>query len=143
MATEATINITSDITDSISFSISQSMTMTQADGTLDLEETTGLAQRTFSGNTTQVVLIDVDQVGGLTAGGEVAHKVYIRNTGTDKTKGFRVFLADTTDDTEEIGILYGQDWMLMPWLASDANEDIMVQPTSSDKMTLEYAVFHQ
>ena len=143
MATEATINITSDITDSISFSISQSITMTQANGNLDLEETTGLAQRTFSGNTTQVVLIDVDQVGGLTAGGEVAHKVYIRNTGTDKTKGFRVFLADTTDDTEEIGILYGQDWMLMPWLASDANEDIMVQPTSSDKMTLEYAVFHQ
>ena len=136
MATEATINITSDITDSISFSISESMTMTQANSNLDLEETTGLAQRTFSGNTTQVVLIDVDQVGGLTAGGEVAHKVYIRNTGTD-------FLADTTDDTEEIGILYGQDWMLMPWLASDANEDIMVQPTSSDKMTLEYAVFHQ
>ena len=143
MATEATINITSDITDSISFSISQSMTMTQANGNLDLEETTGLAQRTFSGNTTQVVLIDVDQVGGLTAGGEVAHKVYIRNTGTDKTKGFRVFLADTTDDTEEIGILYGQDWMLMPWLATDANEDIMVLPSSSDKMTLEYAVFHQ
>lgn len=143
MATEATINITSDITDSISFSISESMTMTQANSNLDLEETTGLAQRTFSGNTTQVVLIDVDQVGGLTAGGEVAHKVYIRNTGTDKTKGFRVFLADTTDDTEEIGILYGQDWMLMPWLASDANEDIMVQPTSSEKMTLEYAVFHQ
>ena len=143
MATEATINITSDITDSISFSITESMTMTQADGNLDLEETTGLAQRTFSGNTTQVVLIDVDQVGGLTAGGAVAHKVYIRNTGTDKTKGFRVFLADTTDDTEEIGILYGQDWMLMPWLATDANEDIMVQPTSSDKMTLEYAVFHQ
>ena len=71
MATTATINITSDITDSISFSISETMTMTKADGTIDLEETTGLAQRTFSGNTTQVVLIDVDQVGGLTAGGEI------------------------------------------------------------------------
>ena len=142
MATEATINITSDITDSISFSVSESMTMTQADGTLDLEETTGLAQRTFSGNTTQVVLLDVSAIGGLTAGAG-GHKVYIRNTGTDKTKGFKVFLADTTDDTEEIGTLYGQDWMLMPWLASDANEDIMVQPSSSDKMTLEYAVFHQ
>ena len=143
MATTAEINITSDITDSISFSINESMTMTQADGTLDLEETKGLAQRTFSGNTTQVVLLDVSTFGAITTGGAVAHKVYIRNTGTDKTKGFRVFLADTTDDTEEIGILYGQDWMLMPWLASDANEDIMVQPTSSDKMTLEYAVFHQ
>ena len=143
MATTASINITSDITDSISFSISESMTMHQAGTTLDLEETTGLAQRTFSGNTTQVVLLDVSTFGALTAGGAVAHKVYIRNTGTDKTKGFKVFLADATDDTEEIGTLFGQDWMLMPWLASDANEDIMVQPSSEEKMTIEYAVFHQ
>ena len=142
MATTAKIDITSDVTENIPFSISAEMTMTQAGGVLDLEETTGLAQRTFSGNTTQVVLIDVSAT-AVTAGGAVAHKVYIRNTGTDKTKGFKVFLADTTDDTEEIGTLYGQDWMLMPWLASDANEDIMVQPSSSDKMTLEYAVFHQ
>ena len=143
MATTAAISITSDITENIPFSVNASMTMTQAGTTLDLEETTGLAQRTFSGNTTQVVLLDVSTFGAITAGGAVAHKVYIRNTGTDKTKGFKVFLADTTDDTEEIGTLYGQDWMLMPWLASDANEDVMVQPSSSDKMTLEYAVFHQ
>ena len=143
MATTASISISSDITDSIPFSVNASMTMYQAGTTLDLEETTGLAQRTFSGNTTQVVLLDVSTFGAITAGGAVAHKVYIRNTGTDKTKGFKVFLADATDDTEEIGTLYGQDWMLMPWLASDANEDIMVQPSSTEKMTIEYAVFHQ
>jgi len=143
MATTASISITSDITDSVPFSVNAEMTMYQAGTTLDLEETTGLAQRTFSGNTTQVVLLDVSTFGAITAGGAVAHKVYIRNTGTDKTKGFKVFLADATDDTEEIGTLYGQDWMLMPWLASDANEDIMVQPSSTEKMTIEYAVFHQ
>ena len=142
MATTAAINISSNITESLSTSINASMTMYQAGTTLDLEETTGLAQRTFSGNTTQVTLIDVSAT-AVTAGGAVAHKVYIRNTGTDKTKGFKVFLADATDDIEEIGTLYGQDWMLFPWLATDANEDIMVQPSSSDKMTLEYAVFHQ
>ena len=142
MATTAAISITSDITNSIPFSVNANMTMYQAGTTLDLEETTGLAQRTFSGNTTQVVLIDVSAT-AVTAGGAVAHKVYIRNTGTDKTKGFKVFLADTTDDVEEIGTLFGQDWMLMPWLATDANEDIMVQPSSSEKMTIEYAVFHQ
>ena len=142
MATTAAISITSDITDSVPFSVNASMTMYQAGTTLDLEETTGLAQRTFSGNTTQTPLIDVSAT-AVTAGGAVAHKVYIRNTGTDKTKGFKVFLADTTDDVEEIGTLYGQDWMLMPWLATDANEDIMVQPSSAEKMTIEYAVFHQ
>ena len=145
MATIATISITSDITDSINFSISEEMTMTQAGTTLDLEETTGLAQRTFSGNTTQVTLIDVSATAVTAAAG--GHKVYIRNTTADKTKGFKVFLADATDDTEEIGTLYGGpdggDWMLMPWLASDANEDIMVQPSSEEKMTIEYAVFHQ
>ena len=143
MATTASISITSDITESLTTSVSAEMTMYKADTTIDLEETTGLAQRTFSGNTTQVVLIDVSAFPAITAGGAVAHKVYIRNTGTDKTKGFKVFLADATDDVEEIGTLYGQDWMLMPWLASDANEDIMVQPSSEEKMTLEYAVFHQ
>ena len=142
MATEATINITSTVTDSISFSITEKMTMTQAGTELDLEETTGLAQRTFSGSLTQVTLIDVSAT-PVTAGGSVAHKVYIRNTGTDKTQGFKVFLADATDDTEEIGTLYGQDWMVMPWLASDANEDIMVQPSTSEKMTLEYMIFHE
>ena len=143
MATTASISITSDITESLTTSVSAEMTMYKADTTIDLEETTGLAQRTFSGNTTQVVLIDVSAFPAITAGGAVAHKVYIRNTGTDKTKGFKVFLADATDDVEEIGTLYGQDWMLMPWLATDANEDIMVQPSSTEKMTLEYAVFHQ
>jgi hypothetical protein len=142
MATTASISITSDITESLTTSVKADMTMYKADTTIDLEETTGLAQRTFSGNTTQVTLIDVSAT-PVTAGGAVAHKVYIRNTGTDKTKGFKVFLADATDDTEEIGTLYGQDWMLMPWLATDANEDIMVQPSSEEKMTLEYAVFHQ
>ena len=142
MATTASISITSDITESLTTSVSAEMTMYKADTTIDLEETTGLAQRTFSGNTTQVTLIDVSAT-AVTAGGAVAHKVYIRNTGTDKTKGFKIFLADATDDVEEIGTLYGQDWMLMPWLASDANEDIMVQPSSTEKMTLEYAVFHQ
>ena len=127
---------------SIPFSINANMIMYQAGTTLDLEETTGLAQRTFSGNTTQAVLLDVSTILGLTAGAG-GHKVYMRNTGTDKTKGFKVFLADTTDDTEEIGTLYGQDWLLMPWLATDANEDIMVQPSSEEKMTIQYAVFHQ
>ena len=142
MATTAQISITSDITDSVPFSVNANMTMYQAGTTLDLEETTGLAQRTFSGTPSQVVLIDVSAT-AVTAGGDVAHKVYIRNTGTDKTKGFKIFLADAGDDVEEIGTLYGQDWMLMPWLATDANEDIMVLPSSAEKMTIEYAVFHQ
>tara|TARA_R100000234_G_scaffold22610_1_gene12734 strand:- start:575 stop:997 length:423 start_codon:yes stop_codon:yes gene_type:complete len=137
--TTATITINSDIP-SYGFNLNTQMTMNQAGTNIGLEETTGLASRTFAGNTTQVVLVDVSAE-SITASG--ANKVYIRNTGTDKTKHFKITLADTTDDTEEIGRLYGGDWMLFPYLATDANEDIMIQPSSSDKMTVEYMVFHQ
>ena len=139
MATTAAITITSDILDSMTFSVSETMTMHKAGTTIDLEETTGLASRSYVA-TTQVVLVDVSAE-SVTVGG--ANKVYIRNTSTDKTQHFKITLADATDDTEEIGRLYGQDWMLFPWLASDANEDIMVQPSTADKMTLEYIVFHE
>ena len=137
--TTATITINSDIP-SYGFNLNTQMTMNQAGTNIGLEETTGLASRTFAGNTTQVVLVDVSAE-SITASG--ANKVYIRNTGTDKTKHFKITLADATDDTEEIGRLYGGDWMLFPYLATDANEDIMIQPSSSDKMTVEYMVFHQ
>jgi len=158
MATIAEINITSDITDSISFSISETMTMTKADGNIDLEQTTGLAQRTYSGSTDQVDLITIANE-NITVNG--ANKVYIRNTGTDKTKHFKITLGqaggNSPNDTEEIGRLYGGDWMLFPYDAYplDAddtdgttvghanNVDICVAPSSTDKMTLEYAVFHQ
>jgi hypothetical protein len=142
MATNAAISITSDITDSangISFSINADMTMTKAGTQQDLEETTGLASRAYTA-TTQVVLVDVSAE-DVTANG--ANKVYIRNTTLDKSQHFKITLADTTDDTEEIGRLYGGDWMLFPWLATDANEDIMVQPSTAEKMTLEYMVFHE
>jgi hypothetical protein len=115
------------------------MTMTKAGTQQDLEETTGLASRAYTA-TTQVVLVDVSAE-DVTANG--ANKVYIRNTTLDKSQHFKITLADTTDDTEEIGRLYGGDWMLFPWLATDANEDIMVQPSTAEKMTLEYMVFHE
>ena len=137
--TKATFSITSDIL-SYGTSITAEMEMKKAGTNVGLEETTGLSARTFSGNTTQVDLVTVANE-SVTAGG--ANKVYIRNTGSDKAEHFKITLADTTDDTEEIGRLYGGDWMLIPWEATDANEDIMVQPSTSEKMTLEFMVFHE
>ena len=137
--TKAKITISSDITD-YGINIVKEMTMTKADTTIGLEETTGLASQSFAA-VTQVVLIDVSATAVTPAAG--GHKVYIRNTGTDKAEHFKITLADATDDTEEIGRLYGGDWMLFPWLATDANEDIYVQPSTANKMTIEYMVFHQ
>ena len=134
--TNATISISSDIM-SYTTTINKTMVMKKLGTCTGLDETTGLSTKKFTATTA------VEIVGNAEGTADKASKVYIRNTGSDKAQHFKITLADTTDDTEEIGRLYGGDWMLFPWLATDNNEDIMVQPSTSEKMTLEYMIFHE
>ena len=138
MATTAQITLTSDITDD-SLSIDNTANLYLAGGTTDLNTLTSVTKVLSSQN--QVDLITTGSVSTTHA------YVYINNPSEDESEYFIITIgnagAGSPTDTEEIGRLYGGDWMLMPYLATDANEDIMVQPSSSDKMTLEYAVFHQ
>ena len=139
MATiNATVSIGSDIM-SYPASISKTMTMTKAGTNTGLNLTTGLSSKRYTA-TTQVVLQAYNDV-AVTSGG--ANKVYIRNTGSDKAEHFKVTLADTTDAVEEIGRLYGGDWMLMPWEAASADHNIYVQPSTAEVMTLEFMIFFE
>jgi hypothetical protein len=134
----ATVSIGSDIM-SYPTNISKTMTMTKAGTTTGLNLTTGLSSKRYTA-TTQVVLQAYDDV-AVTSGG--ANKVYIRNTGSDKAEHFKVTLADATDAVEEIGRLYGGDWMLMPWEAASAHHNIYIQPSTAEVMTLEFMVFFE
>ena len=139
MATiNATVSIGSDIM-SYPASISKTMTMTKAGTTTGLNLTTGLSSKRYTA-VNQVVLQAYDDV-AVTSGG--ANKVYIRNTGSDKAEHFKVTLADATDAVEEIGRLYGGDWMLMPWEAASADHNIYVQPSTAEVMTLEFMIFFE
>ena len=68
-------------------------------------------------------------------------KVFIKNIGylgvTNKDKGVKVLI-----NSVEIGVLYGDDWMMIPVTAADG-EDIEVQPDTDDAVVLEYAMFFQ
>mgnify|MGYP003628499061 FL=1 len=139
MATiNATVSIGSDIM-SYATNISKTMTMKKAGTTTGLNLTTGLSSKRYTA-TTQVVLQTYNDV-AVTSGG--ANKVYIRNTGSDKAEFFKVTLADATDAVEEIGRLYGGDWMLMPWEAASADHNIYVQPSTAEVMTLEFMIFFE
>ena len=139
MATiNATVSIGSDIM-SYPASISKTMTMTKAGTSTGLNLTTGLSSKRYTA-TTQVVLQAYNDV-AVTSGG--ANKVYIRNTGSDKAEHFKVTLADATDAVEEIGRLYGGDWMLFPWEAASVDHNIYVQPSTAEVMTLEFMVFFE
>ena len=139
MATiNATVSISSDIM-SYGANINKTMTMTKASTCTGLNQTTGLSSKRYTA-VTQVVLhaYNTDTV---TSGG--ANKVYIRNTGSDKAQYFIITLADTTDAIEEVGRLYGGDWMLMPWEAASADHNIYVQPSTAEVTTLEYMIFFE
>ena len=47
--------------------------------------------------------------------------------------------ADSTD--EQLGRLYGGQWMMIPWSATNTNFDIMIAPSVATEMTVEYMVF--
>ena len=103
-----------------------------------LEETTGLRSKKFT-STTDAVIAEADEL--TSSGGTEAHKIYIRNSGTNKANFFYVSYNSGTADattTEPIGKLYGGDWMLMPY---NGGTNITVASSTSDTQVLEYMVF--
>jgi len=137
MATiNANITIDSDIA-SYPITINGLMTMTKADNpSVGLDETTGLRTKKFTDDTAAVI-VEADE---LTA--DKAHKVYIRNTSTNRANFFYVAYnasAAAAATAETIGKLYGGDWMLMPYNGS--TNITVASSTSTETQYLEYMVF--
>ena len=150
--TTATITLnSSDIADN-SISISNTATLSKAGSTTGLDKTSGLRRRTLAA-TTSVDLIQLDhfQETGEVITENKAAKVYIKNIGTSSAQHVKVCIGqeDASADTEEIGRLYGGDWMFIPWAAvwtsadHNDNEDIYVIPSNGDSVTLEWMVIYE
>ena len=136
MATiNASINVSSDIL-AYPITINKTMTMKKAGSCHGLDETTGLRTKKFGAVTTAAVIVEHDELTD-----DKAHKVYIRNTSSDKAGFFYVAYnasAAAATTSETIGKLYGGDWMLMPY---DGNVNITVASDGAAEQTLEYMVF--
>ena len=146
--TTATITLaSSDIADN-SISISNTATLTKAGSTTGLDQTSGLRKRTFT-SASEVALIDLDHYQGQALTANKAAKVYIKNTGTSTAEHVKVGIQNAAGALEEIGWLYGGDWMFFPYSAAYTsaahanNQDIDVTPSSTDSVTLEYIVFYE
>ncbi len=134
MATvNATISLASDITDS-NINVSNTSSLFEAGGTTGLTTMTSVTKVLSSTN--QVDLIATGSVSTTHA------YVYINNPSTDATEYFTITIgnagAGSPTDTEEIGRLYGGDWMWFPW---DVDDDICIAPSVATDMTVEYQVF--
>ena len=131
--TTATISLASDVTDS-ALSVTNQSTLWTAGTTTGLNTMTSVTK----------VLSSTNQVDLITTGSvSTTHAyVYINNPSTDHTEFFKITIgnagAGSPTDTEEIGRLYGGDFMWFPW---DVDDDICVTPSVATDMTVEFQVF--
>jgi hypothetical protein len=139
MATTASVTIASDIIPNFG-GYAKTMTLTEAGTLTDISETTGYSRRQLSAASK----VDLVTMANLRVGEDttnLSHKIFIKNIGyrgvTDKSTGVKVYI-----NSVEIGVLYGDDWLLMPVIASDG-EDIEVEPLTDDTVVLEYVMFYE
>ena len=144
MSTICSVSITSDIAPGLG-TISKSMTLTKAGTVTDLEETTGFSRRKLAA-TTAVDIIDMSKE-LVEPSDNTAAKVYIRNIGDgkgniDKSQYVTISIGDTGGTPQEIGRLYGGDWLLMPLTVVD-DKDVVAAPENNNTVVLEYIMFFE
>tara|TARA_R100001463_G_scaffold136629_1_gene202618 strand:+ start:1580 stop:2062 length:483 start_codon:yes stop_codon:yes gene_type:complete len=153
----AALTVSSDISSYGGPSISKTMTMTKAATDNGLERTSGV-QRKYLTAANEVDLIQgaagvvADMTVSATAS---AAKIYIKYLEADTSKyvtlsfgnastGSSLTANDSNGTHMEIGRLYGDDWMIIPWDGTSATGDICVLPsvaTAAAPAIIEYIVF--
>ena len=144
MATTATISISSDIAPGFG-GINNSMTMTKAGALTDIEETTGFSRRKLAATTAVDLITMANEL--VEPSDNTAAKVYIRNVGDgkgtfDKSTYVTISIGDTGGTPQEVGRLYGGDWLLMPLTVVD-DKDVVAAPSTNDAVVLEYVMFFE
>ena len=129
--TTASLTISSGDISSDAISISVSETFYKAGTTIGLDQTTGMARKTFAAASSNQ---NIAASGSYTD--DKNHKLFVRNPGTSTTDYVQVVIAS---GHSVIGRLYGGDWMFIPW---SGNEDIDVT-TSATNMAVEYMIISE
>ena len=144
MATTCSVSITSDIAPGLG-TISKSMTLTKAGTVTDLEETTGFSRRKLAATTAVDLITMANEL--VEPSDNTAAKVYVRNIGDgrgniDKSQYVTISIGDTGGTPQEIGRLYGGDWLLMPLTVVD-DKDVVAAPSTDNTVVLEYIMFFE
>ena len=144
MAPTATITLTSNIMPNLN-SYTKSMTMTKAGTVVDIEETTGFSRRRLAA-TTAVDLITMANA-LVEPSDNTSAKIYIKNIGdgkgtVSKDTYVKILIGATAGTTQEVGRLYGGDWLLMPLTVVD-DMDVVAAPETDDAVVLEYMMWYE
>ena len=143
MATTATITLASDVSTGFG-GITKTMTLTKAGTSNDITETTGFSRRKLAAVTAVDLITMANEL--VEPSDNTAAKVYIKNNGNngviDKTLYVTISIGDTAGTTQQVGRLYGGDWLLMPVTVVD-DMDVVATPSTDDVVVLEYVMFYE
>lgn len=140
--TTATLALSNDIGSSTA-SINASFQLTKAGSIEGMDAFQ--SKRLVTKSTDQVDL--VEYTAATVAGVASTHNfIYIHNSSTDSTEFITVTQgaaagSSTEVIVEQIGRLYGGDWMFIPWSAAAAANDICIKPSVATEMPIEYILF--
>jgi hypothetical protein len=153
----AQLTVDSDISAYGGPSISKTMTMTKAATNNGLERTSGLLRKHLTAaNEVDLIQGAAGVVADMTVSATAsAAKIYIKYLEADTSKyvtlsfgnastGSSLTANDSNGAHMEIGRLYGDEWMLIPWDGTSATGDICVLPsvaTTAAPAIIEYIVF--
>jgi len=147
MATTATITLSSDIMATYG-GYSKSMTLTKAGTLNDLEETTGFSRVKLSGTPgtgTDFIRMATELID--TTATATGAKVYVKNIGDgkgniSKDNYVTIQIGNIGTAVQEIGRLYGGDWLLMPVTTAD-DVDVIAVAENDNAVVLEYVMFYE
>ena len=139
MATTATITLASDIYSGFG-GITKTMNFTKAGNKVDIDATTGFQRRKL----TATGAVDLITMASLLIETEdsASAKIYIRNIGDGNGNVSKSTYVTIGVNSQEVGRLYGGDWMVMPLTGID-NDDVTATPETADTVVLEYAMYYQ
>jgi len=127
--TTASLSISSGDLTGDALSLSSTSTLTKAGTVTGLDQTTGVARKTFTTTSIQTLIAKGDYTD------DRAHKVYVRNTSSVATENLIV-----TIESQLLGRLYAGDFMFIPF---NGNQDIKITPSVSTAMTVEFLVIYE
>ena len=122
--TTATLTLSSADLSGDALALSNTATLTKAGTLTGLDQTTGVARKTFNTTSIQTLVDKADFAD------DKAHKVYLRVPSTNATE-----YATVTIGSQEIGRLYGGDFMFFPWAG---DQDLKITPSVSTAFAIEY-----
>ena len=127
--TTASLTLSSGDLTGDALSLSTSTQLTKAGTVTGLDQTTGVARKTFTTTSIQTLIAKGD------FSDDKAHKVYVRNTSTTATENLII-----TIESQLLGRLYAGDFMFIPF---NGDQDIKITPSVATAMTIEFLVIYE